>query len=94
MRGNNLIKTTKIIGCSESVLIYIKNYKIPDDIDPTKFSRNLRITRKKFFPEWCVLIDAIVLRGKAIQNRILQIRNKKHNSESTSSPVQGYSHLK
>lgn len=64
----------------ESVLIYMKNYKIPDDIDPTKFSRNLRITRKKFFPEWCVLIDAIDLKGKNIQSRILQ-PNKKHKAK-------------
>jgi hypothetical protein len=44
----------------------IKSYEIPDDIDPTKFSRNLRITRKKFCPEGCVLIVAIVLKAKAI----------------------------
>lgn len=54
----------------------MKDYGIPDDIDPTKFSRNLRITRKKFCPEWCVLIDAIVLKGKDIENIVLRIRKR------------------
>lgn len=40
---------------------------IPVDIDPKKFSRNLKITTKMFWLEAFVLRDAIVLKMKGVK---------------------------
>ena len=47
--------------------MHITIVTIPVDMDPKKFSRNLRITTKMFWLEALVLRDAIVLKMKAVK---------------------------
>ena len=53
--------------CSDNDHMHTRFVTIPVDIDPKKFSRNLKITTKMFWLEALVLRDARVLEMKGVK---------------------------